>query len=809
MSREYDIKDILLEAGTRDYAEMKNADWQPSKEHAEFMEKLYKKKAGVRIASVSGLVKGLSAVAAAAIIVCLALAIKPLREPLSAFFGSLFTKNADTPGVTEPFEDTKKPAVAPGTETEAETEKENVTEEETAVETTVAPPFTIPTTDDEWISYLISSMAKNGYTKEKWEKLLSYGDLTFEYLYNWYKKKGTGAPTAPEKAYISAYFADLVKDEISAVSGSVAALQSITFPDKSSVTAKDKDWFKDFLTKAVSYSQRKTFEFVKENTPVTKKLLDAEGVEEKDYYFNYNSKDIIACIRRLAMIPEGETLLTKFNVVYQSVLNRENVGLILDAYFNDTYDFNDNRDKALALIGFMYYCKAQNEMLSLIDARAVSDYHHIGTTNGYTLLDCYNIYTYKEKAAAIITEYLNAASAAAKETYLTNQIAVDDYPYTYALLQKAGYDGLRDQNETEKKAAELLKELENLYNAVKYGYNGYMKYDGLAEVYETDDDISKMSEELYAKVRKYYPEGMYKNPSYQAFHSQTEGFETLDDWYDYYSKILPEDVVRNFMSCENRYFFTADGKVYTTEYWSTQMMNIDERTARTVEEKNGVTVISFSCTVNYKKTEHTVNVTENDGVMRIVGGSFINELMSFPVYGDVKSFIREAVWSLSPSNSLIEYQNFYNVKNENELPAGFADKLKQYYGNTNNCFHYFTYKDRNGSVINSLDHYKKGTVKFFSSDFVNEYFKDNRYFIEADGTLYASENGVSFLEVEKIHGVKKLSDTKYEIEMRIIETGVAPGIPTWECTALVEVINGSPVIVGGTFLSDVLLNSFK
>jgi hypothetical protein len=184
MSREYDIKDILLEAGTRDYAEMKNADWQPSKEHVEFMEKLYKKKAGVSTASVSGLVKGLSAVAAAAIIVCLALAIKPLREPLSAFFGSLFTKNADTPGITEPFEDTKKPAVAPGTETDAETEKENVTEEETAVETTVAPPFTIPTTDDEWISYLISSMAKSGYTKEKWEKLLSYGDLTFEYLYN-------------------------------------------------------------------------------------------------------------------------------------------------------------------------------------------------------------------------------------------------------------------------------------------------------------------------------------------------------------------------------------------------------------------------------------------------------------------------------------------------------------------------------------------------------------------------------------------------------------------------------------------------
>ena len=93
--------------------------------------------------------------------------------------------------------------------------------------------------------------------------------------------------------------------------------------------------------------------------------------------------------------------------------------------------------------------------------------------------------------------------------------------------------------------------------------------------------------------------------------------------------------------------------------------------------------------------------------------------------------------------------------------------------------------------------------------FVNKFFNNNKSFIEADGTLYASENGVSFLEVNKVYSVKKTSDTKYMIEMRIIETGVAPGVPTWDCTAEVEITDGSPVIVGGTFLSDVLLGVFK
>ena len=108
-----------------------------------------------------------------------------------------------------------------------------------------------------------------------------------------------------------------------------------------------------------------------------------------------------------------------------------------------------------------------------------------------------------------------------------------------------------------------------------------------------------------------------------------------------------------------------------------------------------------------------------------------------------------------------------------------------------------------------MDHYKEAASEFFSSDFINKFFKDNKNFIEADGTLYACDNGASYLMAEEIYSVKKLSDTRYKVEMRVIWNGGAPGIPTWDCTAEVEMIDGSPKIVGGTFLTEVLLKNFK
>ena len=812
MSRKYGIKDILLEAGTDDFTEMTNAEWQPSEAHVEFMKKLYKKKAPHNFTAASKPVKGLSAVAAVAIVVCLALAIKPVREPLFAFFGSMFEKNTNTPEITKPSDDTEKSVIPPvaETETEAEIETKAETDVETRAENTSESPFDIPETDEEWIMYLIKSMGKNGYSKEKWEKLLSYGDLTFEYLYKQYTTGVESTLKGIERAYISAYFAEMVKDEAAKIQTNIPAMRNIIFPDKYNVNENGKNWLKEFLSKAEKYAKTASAEYVGVNSPNIKKLLDLMGYAEEDYFFDYKSKDIIKSIKQLAALTQGETLLTKFNTVLNSACTNENVYVMLEAAASESDDlFGDNRGKALALIGFMYFCKAQNEMKTLVGYKTEEYHSYTNSSGSLSPLDCYCIYTEKDLAASIPTKYLKDVSAVIKEQGLTEQIVSDDYPLTYALLKVNLFDGYgAPQNETEKKAAELLKELENLYNAVKYGITDE---DGVAERYETKEDINKMSAELLSKVRKYYPEGYYQyyEASYQPFHSQKEGFETLDDWYEYYSKILPSDVVKNFLSCENRYFFTADGKVYTTVFMSVGAMNIDCRTARAAEEKNGVTVISFKLSDNYvEHKEYTINVKEDGGTMRIVGGSFIGELMSFPRYGDAKEFINAAILSISPTNRVKISKTFYNTK-ESELPEGFAKKLTEYYGNTKRYTVYRVFAESDGSVINSTDRYKKYASEFFSISFLDEYFKNNRFFIEADGTLYVFENDVNYIEAEEIYGVKRLSDTKYIIEMKITRVDLLTDIPEWKCTAEVEIINGSPVITGGTFLSDVLLGSFK
>ncbi len=821
MGREYDIKDILLEAGSRDYAEMKNVEWTPSEKHAEFTDKLFKKKKSPDPGNISKLVRACVATAAVAAVVCLCLAVRPLREAIASAAENIIgtgentSYQTDKTPKTEPADTEKQGFALDPAQTTNMTTTAPETEAETEPETTEEPPFVIPTTDEEWIRYLISSMAKTGYVKEKWERLLSYGDFAFEYLYEMYTHSVTYSLKQMEKSYISAYFAEQVYDEITETAKTVSLLRYVKFPDKTDLTLDDKNWLTNFTGKAQSYAKAKSIEYVSEHTPVTRKLLELSGFDENDFNFDYYSDDVIKSIKKLATLNEGEELHQKLHIVLNSAVYGENIGVMLDAYYDSAAVFGEKETEAKALIGYMYLLKALDDMNLLVGHDKAFGYYNIvdDTVDYYTYTNIsgYNLFSYKEKMAEIITKYLKDVTDVLKEKKFTEQIVSEDYPATYALLQKAGFDGYEPpQNEKEKRAAQLLSELENLYNAVKYGYNGYTTYDGLAEVYETDDDISKMSAELYAKVRKYYPEGMYKNPSYQAFHSQKEGFETLDDWYDYYSKILPEDVVRNFLSCENRYFFTANGKVYTTEYMSIYLMKIDGRTARIVEEKNGVTTVRFNAGDSryVKNTEYTVKVKEDGGVMRIVGGSFIDDLMSFPEYGNAAAFVKAAVWSLSPSNLLVEYENFYGKK-EDELPEGFAKKLTEYFGDAKRYYHYFRYIDIGGTVINSVDHYKEAASEFFSSDFINKFFKDNKNFIEADGTLYVSDNCEESLCADEIYSVKRLSDTRYEIEMRVIQNGVAPGIPTWDCTAEVEMIDGSPVIVGGTFLTEVLLKNFK
>ena len=146
MSYKYTLKDVLLEAGVKEYYSIpEDKSWQRSEKHTKAMNKLFDKQLPLykHIGS-SPLYKGITIAAAAALIFGAAMAIKPIREPVTAFLGSIFgkTKITDTDEntyITEPDEtdpavitDTEKtePAVITDTETTEPEETEDHTETE-------------------------------------------------------------------------------------------------------------------------------------------------------------------------------------------------------------------------------------------------------------------------------------------------------------------------------------------------------------------------------------------------------------------------------------------------------------------------------------------------------------------------------------------------------------------------------------------------------------------------------------------------------------------------------------------------------
>ncbi|MBR6921087.1 MAG: hypothetical protein IKH51_02720 [Clostridia bacterium] len=284
------------------------------------------------------------------------------------------------------------------------------------------------------------------------------------------------------------------------------------------------------------------------------------------------------------------------------------------------------------------------------------------------------------------------------------------------------------------------------------------------------------------------------------------GLDTYDNWIRYFSRILPEDLVKNYIK-ETNYFLVVDGSVYLVPNALQSWLEIDYGTMKITGEEGGIITVSAVITGTSapdREVTFELERADNGYGYRIIGGTFIDLYISFPQYGSPANFIYAAIWSLSPTDKLVEYKNFYDA-DENNLPNGFAEKLNEYYGDTRSYYHYFIFADRDGNVIKSIGYYKNRAYEFYSTDIVDNYFRNNKDYIEADGVLYVCENFISFLDVDEIYGIEKLSDTKYKIEMRIIETGTAPGVPTWDCNAYVDIINGAPVITGGTFVTDVIM----
>ena len=108
------------------------------------------------------------------------------------------------------------------------------------------------------------------------------------------------------------------------------------------------------------------------------------------------------------------------------------------------------------------------------------------------------------------------------------------------------------------------------------------------------------------------------------------GLSTYDNFIRYFSKILPEDTVKNYIK-ENKYFLIADGDVYLldmTDQIEPRLL-IDYGSMKITKEEDGLITVSAMIGDAWDpEREVTFELVKTDDGYRIVGGTFISEYLT-------------------------------------------------------------------------------------------------------------------------------------------------------------------------------------
>ncbi len=232
-----------------------------------------------------------------------------------------------------------------------------------------------------------------------------------------------------------------------------------------------------------------------------------------------------------------------------------------------------------------------------------------------------------------LQNYYDAAKEAANNLYEEEMIRY--YPVTYSLLKNTGFKDYRsgDYDLVYRSRALILK-LGLLYDSVVYG-SDLTDETSVKYVYSDEEEggTGEWPEKITSLMYNKYgvSPGYY---GYNAFTTLKQGLKTVNEWYKYFSDVLPEKDVRAFIGDGNAVFMIDnDGTIYTqyTKGMLMWTMEIYERTARVIEEKDGYTVIGFlvDCPGNMadEVREFTVNVKSGKNGLYIDGGSFIDVFM--------------------------------------------------------------------------------------------------------------------------------------------------------------------------------------
>ena len=641
MSREYDIKDVLTEAAKRDYEDVQNVRWIPSDGHKNFINGLYAKTEKGRFFS-SGLFKGLTVAAVIVLLFGVSMALKPIREPMAAFFGSIFgkpeqtgTEIADvsaTDAITTDFV-TQRSAVTekPAKETTAITETDESETDEAETEYTQK-------TDEDWIDVLVEAIASGDNSDKRWDLLHEYGEVAFDHLV---KRYFNGEKDTKVKAVISVFVSETLKDEVSACE----SFPRLYFPDRTELkTDAHSTWLSSFKSKAQIYVKKTVKEDALKELPTVCRFVSLVGYES--YRFDPNRNSVGECIDRLIEVYTTEV----FDNLSKERKN-ETIEYCAKNYFTET-----DRTRRVFMSWLVFCAVGRWEMTDLVGYDLVITFYRYGDSS-YISGGSNGFMYHPDIVEPIIEKYADAAKKKAETLY--REETEHDFPGTYVLLSALGFDGYKPEPfDIAYRSRPLLEELNVLYQAVTYGVGSF---DDTSEYFYSNEyqhegiKSNTYPDGLKEKIEKYWSRKGY-GTDYPMMITQKQGLKTIDEWYDHFSTFLPEELVRGFIR-ESKNFIINNGTVYTPEdgYIGMWFTEIHTRTAHIVEEKDGYTVIAFDVQkgghMAYEITEFTINVVEDNGALRIIGGTFIDRYMK----DDIKTAAADVLHSI-----LLMHSVWYN-----------------------------------------------------------------------------------------------------------------------------------------------------
>ena len=590
MSREYDIKDVLTEAGRRDLQALPYTEWTPSDKHKKFEQKLKEnKKSGGFFSGALG--KGAAIAAAVALIFGLALAIKPVREPVFSALGNLFgAEQTDTGAITEP-ELTITDETVEQSETIAETEKQ--AKEETTIEET---KYT-PKTDEDWVDVLVEAIANGDNTDLRWETLHSFGDTAINHLV---KRYFGDERDKKIKAVIGVFISELVKDEVT--SSESGYFSDFEFPDRTALDEKTyvdlSLWLLNFRARARNYAKYTYEKGAKSTLPLTCKILLI--TDEEPFLYDPTGVDISELLDKA--ISENFNSQNASQISYYLKYTRKYTAFqyCVDNYFTET---DAMRRVAMS---WVVYGIIQPEISSLLGQdRAVSIYR--GTEN-YDAAKKWDIKAHADLVEPFIQKYADEVKDVA-ENMLEGEMR-DEYPFTYALLCAVGFDGYTPgEPDIAFRSRKVIKAAAELYQAVTYGW--------------VPDELI----ESCLPVEYYMRQELTERTKNDVYH-----YCPAEDFYGYFEKYMDKSVIDNACKTQNAWFTVKSGRVYMFDGGPQSSLSIDHRSAKLSKQNGDTYVITADVHFPNAMMGFTKNLTfevkEDDGGVRLTGGVFAEKLLS-------------------------------------------------------------------------------------------------------------------------------------------------------------------------------------